>query len=68
MSSVARKFRRGSLINETMMIGNNTYLVTKRKSNGGNSKKTKGRRKHPKSKWVILNTVLLTPNGVSSNM
>lgn len=68
MPSVTRKLKRSSLINETIMIGNNTYLVTKKKSNGGNSKKTKNRRKHPKSKWVILNTVLLTFNGVSGNI
>ena len=53
-ASTARKLRRGSVTKDYVTIGSTVHIVYKRISNGGNAKLTKARRKHPKSKYVIL--------------
>ena len=69
MTSFARQIRRYRVVKDFITIGNNTYMVLKRKVNGGNAKRTKGRKhRHPnKAAWVILQTTPVAPDGVSGN-
>lgn len=67
MASFARQLRRGSIVREIVQIGNNFYLVFKRKRSGGNGKLTKARRKRPTSPWIILDMKPMSGDGPVMN-